>query len=76
MTRTFTAFAAGLLALTFSFGTFAATGEQKAAKKQVEANYKSAKTECKKLSGAEHKDCMNKAKADYKTAEKQLKAQK
>jgi hypothetical protein len=76
MTKTLAVLAAGLCALTLSFGAYAASEEYKAAKKQTEADYKMAKAECKKLTGAENKNCMKKAKADHKAAEKHAKTLK
>ena len=69
MTKTLSALAAGLCALTLSLGTYAASDAYKVAKKQTEADYKMAKAECKKLSGTEMKHCMKTAKADHEAAE-------
>ena len=60
----------------FCFSANAASDEYKAAKKQEEANYKMAKAECKKLSGAEKKACKKKAHADHEAAEERLEAKK
>jgi hypothetical protein len=76
MTKTLSALAAGLCALTLSFGAYAASDAYKAAKKQTEADYKMAKAECKKLSRAEKKTCMKGAKADHEAAEEKLKGLK
>ena len=76
MTKTLAVLAAGLCALTLSLGAYAASEEYKAAKKQTEADYKMAKAECKKLTGTENKNCMKKAKADHKAAEKHAKTLK
>jgi hypothetical protein len=76
MTKTFSALAAGLCALTLSIGAYAATDEYKAAKKQTEADYKMAKTECKKLDGTERKHCMKKAEVDHEAAEDKIKSMK
>ena len=73
MTKTLSALAAGLFALTLSFGTYAASDAYKAAKKQAEADYKMAKAECKRHSGAEKTDCMKRAKADHKAAKEKAK---
>ena len=76
MTKTLSALAAGLCALTLSFGAYAASDAYKAAKKQTEADYKMAKADCKKLSGADQKSCMKGAKAHHEAAEEKLKAMK
>ena len=76
MTKTLSALAAGLCALSLSFGAYAASDEYKAAKKQAEADYKMAKTECKKLGHTEKKDCMKKAEAKHEAAEDKIKAMK
>jgi len=76
MTKTLSALAAGLCVLTLSFGALAANQPYKAARQQADANYKSAKTECKKLSGSPKSDCMAKAKADYAAAKDHAKALK
>ena len=76
MTKTLSTLAAGLCALTLSFGAYAASDAYKAAKKQTEADYKMAKAECKKLSGPEKKACKKQAKADHEAAEAKLKSLK
>jgi hypothetical protein len=76
MTKTLSALAAGLCALTLSLGAYAASDESKAAKKQAETDYKMAKAECKKLSGVEKKDCLKKARADHEAAEEKAEAMK
>jgi hypothetical protein len=76
MTKTLSALAAGLCALTLSLGAQAASDEYKAAKKQTEADYKMAKAECKKKSGSDKKACMKKAHADHEAAEDKIKAMK
>ena len=76
MTKTIAAATAGLCALTLSLGAYAASDEYKAAKKQAEADYKMAKVECKKHSGAEMKHCMKTAEADHEMREDKLKAMK
>jgi Ni,Fe-hydrogenase III small subunit len=48
--------------------------ERKAAKKQIDADEKMAKAECKKLSGAEKSACKKEASAKEKTAKAELKA--
>lgn len=50
--------------------------EYKAAKKQIEADEKMAKAECKKLKGAEERACKKEADAKEKTAMADLKARK
>jgi hypothetical protein len=76
MTKTLSAVAASLCVLSLSLGAYAASDEYKAAKKQTEADYKMAKAECKKLSGATKKDCMKKAHDDHEAAEDRIKALK
>jgi hypothetical protein len=76
MTKTLSALAAGLCALTLSLGAYAASDEYTAAKKQTEADYKMAKAECKKHSGTEKKVCVKKARADHEAAEEKAKALK
>jgi hypothetical protein len=76
MTKTLSALAAGLCVLTLSLGSYAASDEYKAAKKQAGADYKMAKAECKKLSGTEKKSCMKRAKAEHEAAEERAKALK
>ena len=48
--------------------------ERKAAKKQIDADEKMAKAECKKLSGAEKSACKKDASAKEKMAKAELKA--
>ena len=64
MTKTLSAVAAGLCALTLSLGAYAASDEsyyQKVAKKQTEAeNSKTTKAACNKLGGTEKKRCLKK----------------
>ena len=76
MTKTLSALAAGLCALTLSFGAYAASDAYKAAKKQLETDYKIAKADCKKLSGADKTACLKRAHADHEAAEKKAKALK
>jgi hypothetical protein len=76
MTKTLSVLAAGLCALSLSVGAHAASAEYKAAKKQADADYKSAKTHCKSLTGTEKKGCMKTAKADHEAAEAKAKALK
>ena len=54
-----------------SFGAYADTAthtQTKANKEQAEADYKTAKANCKAMSGAEKKSCIKDAKAQYKAA--------
>ena len=76
MNRTLSALAAGLCALSLSFGAYAASDAYKAAKKQTEADYKMAKAECKKLSGAEKKACKKEAKAHHEAEKERIKSLK
>ena len=76
MTKTLSALAAGLCALSLSFGAYAASDAYKAAKKQTEADYKMAKAECKKLSGAEKKACKKQARAHHEAEEERIEALK
>ena len=76
MTKTLSALAAGLCALTLSFGAYGASDAYKAAKKQLEADYKMAKAECKKLSRAEKKACIKRIRADHEAAEEKAEALK
>jgi hypothetical protein len=48
--------------------------QRKAAKKQIDADEKMAKAECKKLSGSEKRACKKEAEAKEKIAEADLKA--
>ncbi len=74
MNTTFsTALVAGLCLFTFSFGASAATDEYKAAKKQAEADYMSAKADCDKQSGHDKKACLKRAKGEHEAAEAKLK---
>lgn len=67
---------AGILALSFGSGVFAASEEYKAAMEQADADYHTAKAHCKTLNGGAKKDCMTQAKADHKSAEAQAKTKK
>ena len=61
-------------AATLCAASFAATAETathaqvKANKEQAEADYKTAKANCKAMSGADKKACVKDAKAQYKAA--------
>jgi hypothetical protein len=68
--------AAGLLAFGLSAGANAASEEYKAAMKQADADYHTAKAHCKTLAGGEKDTCMTQAKADHKAAEAQAKTKK
>lgn len=50
--------------------------QRSAEKKQIEADEKTAKADCKKLKGAEASACKKKAEANEKSAEADLKAKK
>ncbi len=67
---------AGIVALTFGSGAFAASEEYKAAMKQADADYHTAKAHCDTLNGGAKDDCMKQAKADHKSAEAQAKTKK
>ena len=61
--------AAALCTLTLAAHADSATRAQtKANKEQAEADYKSAKANCKTMSGDAKKSCMAEAKAQYKSA--------
>jgi hypothetical protein len=68
--------AASVLALGLSAGANAASEEYKAAMKQADADYHTAKAHCDTLSGTEKDGCMKQAKADHKSAEAQAKTKK
>ena len=70
----------GVAAAALCAATFAAhadsteRAEHKADKAQAEANYKSAKANCKTMAGDEKKACMKEAKANYKAAKSDVHA--
>jgi hypothetical protein len=73
MKRFLTILTAAACAAVLNSGVLAA---DKAEKKQLEADYSAAKADCKKMSGADKKACMKKAKADHEAAEERLEHKK
>lgn len=68
MIKTTTVLTAGALACAFSLAAFAAGGDYKAEKKQINADYKAAMAQCKTMKGDEKKSCEKDAKAKRKEA--------
>lgn len=82
-----TLLAASVLSLSFSAPSFAADDATKTTKRsaeareerttdQAKADYEAAKERCKELKGNEKDVCMKEAKAGYKTAKSQAKAER
>jgi hypothetical protein len=65
---------AATFALGICFPASAVDDQYRANKKQLEAEYKAAKANCKTMTGNERRDCLKTAKAEHERSEKMAKA--